>query len=139
MAESCQVTDRMFFYCQIVSLCEIKEIRLGKKSKDFEKWAVETKKTDSNKCFVIFYGSSFRLKTLSFASIYFTIWNSSWDKKKTLVKVFALYDAALNSRDAEAWTRGLEYLINTHPINYLKKLDIWIQKEYELNQHCPKG
>ena len=48
-----------------VSLYEIKEIRGGKKSKDFECWAVETKKADPTTCFVIYYGTDFKLKTLS--------------------------------------------------------------------------
>lgn len=50
-----------------VDMREIKEIRPGKKSKDFEKWPDESKKIDAGKCFVVFYGQEFRLKMLSVA------------------------------------------------------------------------
>jgi len=51
-----------------VSIAEIKEIRLGKISKDFESSGSEAKKCDSSKCFVVYYGTEFRLKTLSVES-----------------------------------------------------------------------
>ena len=44
---------------------EIKEIRVGKNSKDFEKWPDDAKKVDNQRCFIVNYGSEFRLKTLS--------------------------------------------------------------------------
>lgn len=44
---------------------EVKEIRLGKFSKDFDKWPDESKKIDNLRCFVIFYGSEFKLKVFS--------------------------------------------------------------------------
>lgn len=50
-----------------VDLREIKEIRLGKNSKDFEKWPDDSKKIDTMKCFVIFYGFEFKLRVLSIA------------------------------------------------------------------------
>lgn len=50
-----------------VDMREIKEIRHGKNSKDFEKWPEESKKTDAGKCFVLYYGQEFRLKSLSVA------------------------------------------------------------------------
>lgn len=50
-----------------VDLREIKEIRLGKNSKDFEKWPDDTKKIETMKCFVVFYGSEFKLRVLSIA------------------------------------------------------------------------
>ncbi len=46
---------------------EVKEIRLGKYSKNFDKWPEESKKHDSMRCFVIFYGSEFKLKVFSVA------------------------------------------------------------------------
>lgn len=48
-----------------IDLREIKEIRLGKCSKDFEKWPDETKKIENLKCFIIYYGSEFKLRVLS--------------------------------------------------------------------------
>lgn len=53
-----------------VDLREIKEIRVGKNSKDFEKWPEDSKKIDHMKCFVIFYGSEFKLRVLSIAGAF---------------------------------------------------------------------
>jgi phosphatidylinositol phospholipase C gamma-1 len=52
-----------------VDLREVKEIRVGKNSKDFEKWPDDSKRMENMKCFVIFYGLEFRLKTLSIAGM----------------------------------------------------------------------
>ncbi|CAL1272763.1 unnamed protein product [Larinioides sclopetarius] len=48
-----------------VDLREVKEIRIGKNSKAFERWPEETRKFQNNECFLIFYGNSFTLKSLS--------------------------------------------------------------------------
>lgn len=53
--------------CASVDLRLVKEIRLGKTSRDFEKWMEESRKHDSSLCFVVLYGVEFRLKTLSLA------------------------------------------------------------------------
>lgn len=53
-----------------VDIREIKEIRLGKSSKDFDKWLDDSKKIESSKCFIVFYGSEFKLRTLSIAGKY---------------------------------------------------------------------
>lgn len=50
-----------------VDLREVKEIRIGKNSKDFEKWPDEAKRMENMKCFIVFHGLEFRLKTLSIA------------------------------------------------------------------------
>jgi phosphatidylinositol phospholipase C gamma-1 len=50
-----------------VDLREVKEIRVGKNSKDFERWPDDAKRMENLKCFVVFYGLEFRLKTLSIA------------------------------------------------------------------------
>lgn len=44
---------------------EVKEVRIGKQSKDFEKWPEDAKRIENLRCFVVYYGSEFRLKTLS--------------------------------------------------------------------------
>lgn len=49
-----------------VDIREIKEIREGTDSKDFERQQGELKKIDQF-CFVVFYSSEFKLKTLSVA------------------------------------------------------------------------
>lgn len=50
-----------------LDLRKIKEIRLGKSSKDFEKWADEARRFENLKCFVVYYGSEFKLRVLSVA------------------------------------------------------------------------
>ena len=50
----------------LVDIREIKEVREGTDSKDFEKQAVELRKIDQF-CFVIYYTSEFKFKTLSVA------------------------------------------------------------------------
>lgn len=50
-----------------VNIGEIKELRQGKNSKDFEKWPEDAKKYESSKCFVVLYGNEFKLRVLSIA------------------------------------------------------------------------
>lgn len=64
-----------------INLREVKEIRLGKNSKDFDKWPDESKKVDMMKCFVIFYGSEFKLRALSIAGMYYCCYISLGLKK----------------------------------------------------------
>lgn len=54
-------------YDGAVSMREVKEVRLGKNSKDFEKWPDDAKKHDYSKCFIIIYGQEFKTRVLSFA------------------------------------------------------------------------
>ena len=48
-----------------IDLREVREVRYGLCPKIFEKSQEDAKKWESKQCFVILYGSSFRLKTLS--------------------------------------------------------------------------
>lgn len=50
-----------------VDIREIKEIRLGKNSRDFERYPEDARKLDFSMCFIILYGMDFRLRTLSVA------------------------------------------------------------------------
>lgn len=59
-----------FNFLFAVEMREVKEIRVGKNSKDFEKWLEEAKRMENLKCFVVFYGSEFKLKSLSIAGKY---------------------------------------------------------------------
>ena len=52
-----------------VDIREIKEVRIGTDSKDFERQQLELRKIDQF-CFVVYYGSEFKLKTLSVAGIH---------------------------------------------------------------------
>lgn len=49
---------------------EVKEIRVGKCSKDFDRWPEEAKKIENLRCFIVFYGLEFKLKSLSIAGRY---------------------------------------------------------------------
>lgn len=57
----------------LVEIREIKEIKIGKHSKDFEKWPEDAKRIENLRCFVVYYGSEFRLKTLSISGKYIFI------------------------------------------------------------------
>ena len=48
-----------------IDVREIKELRPGKQSKEFQKWSNDVKNCDDELCFSIFYGPEFRLKTIS--------------------------------------------------------------------------
>lgn len=55
----------MLLVC-VVDIREIKEVREGTDSKDFERQQVELRKIDQF-CFVIYYTTEFKMKTLSVA------------------------------------------------------------------------
>lgn len=50
-----------------VDIREIRELRLGKSSRDFERYPEEARKVDTSHCFIVLYGLEFRLRTLSLA------------------------------------------------------------------------
>lgn len=54
----------IFFFIDLVDIREIKEVRVGTDSKDFDLQQLELDQIGKC-CFVIFYGSEFNLKTLS--------------------------------------------------------------------------
>ncbi|XP_046996756.1 1-phosphatidylinositol 4,5-bisphosphate phosphodiesterase gamma-1 [Schistocerca americana] len=88
-----------------VDLREVKEVRIGKNSKDFEKWPEEAKRMENLKCFVIYYGLEFRLKTLSIA--------------------------AFSESECTLWIRGLDYLVNdTIRSPYPLQVERWLRKEF---------
>ncbi|XP_029646893.1 1-phosphatidylinositol 4,5-bisphosphate phosphodiesterase gamma-1 isoform X4 [Octopus sinensis] len=90
-----------------VDLREVKEIRPGKNSKDFEKWADEARKADKNLCFVIFHGSEFKLATLSIA--------------------------ASNKDEFRKWLKGLNHLVqDTQNVSYQLQVERWLRKEFYL-------
>ncbi|XP_060519361.1 1-phosphatidylinositol 4,5-bisphosphate phosphodiesterase gamma-1 isoform X2 [Cylas formicarius] len=88
-----------------VNLSEIKEVRLGKNSKDFEKWPDEANKLDNKKCFVVFYGSEFKLRILSIA--------------------------ALSDEECKLWIKGLKYLVkDTMSAPYSLQVQSWLRREF---------
>ena len=68
-----------------VDIATIKEIRPGKSSKDFMKWSEESNNVKAVRCFVVFYGTEFNLKTLSVV--------------------------ALSGDERDNWIKGLNYLM----------------------------
>lgn len=88
-----------------VDIREIKLVRPGKSSKDFDRWPDDHKRHDGAKCLVIFYGSEFRLRTLSLA--------------------------ALSEKESDMWIRGLNFLIaDTANIPYPLQLNMWLRREF---------
>lgn len=88
-----------------LELREVKEVRLGKGSKDFEKWPEETKKIELRKCFVIYYGSEFKLRSLSVV--------------------------ALSEKECEMWIKGLKYMVaDTINAPYWLQVERWLRKEF---------
>ncbi|XP_055537680.1 1-phosphatidylinositol 4,5-bisphosphate phosphodiesterase gamma-1 isoform X2 [Wyeomyia smithii] len=86
-------------------LREVKEIRIGRGSKDFEKWTEEAKKVEHRKCFIIFYGNEFKLRSLSVV--------------------------ALSERECEMWIKGLKHMV-ADAVNapYWLKVERWLRKEF---------
>ncbi|XP_062715033.1 1-phosphatidylinositol 4,5-bisphosphate phosphodiesterase gamma-1 isoform X2 [Aedes albopictus] len=94
-----------------LELREVKEVRLGKSSKDFEKWPEETKKIELRKCFVVFYGSEFKLRSLSVV--------------------------ALSEKECDMWIKGLKYMVaDTINAPYWLQVERWLRKEfYAMENH----
>uniref|UniRef100_A0A8C5BU50 1-phosphatidylinositol 4,5-bisphosphate phosphodiesterase gamma n=1 Tax=Gadus morhua TaxID=8049 RepID=A0A8C5BU50_GADMO len=66
-----------------IELREVRELRRGKGSRDFERYPEESRRLEASHCFIVLYGSEFRLKTLSVAAFSeeeVTMWMSglSW-------------------------------------------------------------
>jgi phosphatidylinositol phospholipase C, gamma-1 len=93
-----------------LELREVKEIRFGKNSKDFDKWD----KVDSQKCFVLQYGSEFKLKSFSVV--------------------------AHSEKECEMWIKGLKYMVNdTIHSPYPLQVEIWIRKEFYAMENTNKA
>ncbi|KAL3860223.1 hypothetical protein ACJMK2_010378 [Sinanodonta woodiana] len=88
-----------------INLRSVKEIRPGKSSKDFDRWQEDGRKHDKNLCFVVFYGSSFKLHTLSVVA-------STLD-------------------EFQKWKRGLDYLEkNAKMVSYPTLKERWLRREF---------
>uniref|UniRef100_A0A8C2FVE9 1-phosphatidylinositol 4,5-bisphosphate phosphodiesterase gamma n=1 Tax=Cyprinus carpio TaxID=7962 RepID=A0A8C2FVE9_CYPCA len=95
----------------VLDLFEIREVRPGKNSKDFDRFKdSKDKYTDPNSCFTIFYGSQFVLNTLSLG--------------------------ADSVEDAEKWLTGLELLRQeTLAAHTPEIIESWLRKQmYSVNQ-----
>uniref|UniRef100_A0A8C1DW16 Phosphoinositide phospholipase C n=1 Tax=Cyprinus carpio carpio TaxID=630221 RepID=A0A8C1DW16_CYPCA len=95
----------------VLDLFEIREVRAGKNSKDFDRFKdSKDKYIDPNTCFTIFYGSQFVLNTLSLA--------------------------ADSVEDAENWLTGLELLRQETLVAYTPEIiESWLRKQmYSVDQ-----
>ncbi|BFZ19735.1 hypothetical protein BsWGS_22774 [Bradybaena similaris] len=91
----------------IANLRDVKEFRCGKNSRDFEKWPDESKKVDTRLSFTVYYGSDFKLKSLSVVA-------NSYD-------------------EFNYWRKGLDYLVKeTKEACHQLQLERWLRKEFYL-------
>ncbi|XP_071767338.1 1-phosphatidylinositol 4,5-bisphosphate phosphodiesterase gamma-2 [Centroberyx gerrardi] len=93
----------------VLDLFEIREIRPGRNSKDFERFKDGKDKHDENTCFTIFYGSQFVLNTLSLGA------DSMEDADKWLTGLELLRQETLVAPTPdiiESWLRKQVYSIN---------------------------
>ncbi|XP_065179717.1 1-phosphatidylinositol 4,5-bisphosphate phosphodiesterase gamma-1-like [Sycon ciliatum] len=88
-----------------VDIREIQEIRKGRQSKDFERYPDDARRCDEAACFVILYGTEFRLKTLSLV--------------------------AFGRDERDNWVRGLSHLKATKRyFSYPILTKRWLLKEF---------
>uniref|UniRef100_A0A670ZCG6 Phosphoinositide phospholipase C n=1 Tax=Pseudonaja textilis TaxID=8673 RepID=A0A670ZCG6_PSETE len=93
---------------------EIKQIRPGKNSRDFERYPEEARKLDSTLCFVILYGMDFRLKTLSVA--------------------------AFCEDDVTLWVAGLNWLVrDTRQSPTPLQTERWLRKQFDSMDRSREG
>ncbi|XP_075994360.1 1-phosphatidylinositol 4,5-bisphosphate phosphodiesterase gamma-2 [Genypterus blacodes] len=93
----------------VLDLFEIREVRPGRNSKDFERFRDGKDKHDENTCFTIFYGSLFVLNTLSLGA------DSVDDMEKWLTGLELLRQETLAAPTPviiESWLRKQMYSIN---------------------------
>lgn len=101
-----------------IQLREIREIRVGKHSKEFRLFADDCQRFESSKCFVILHGNHFKLKSFSVV--------------------------ALSEIEADNWVRGLRYMVkDTLGAPYPLQIDRWLRREYyqieNVNTHSAKA
>ncbi|KAK9517244.1 hypothetical protein VZT92_025129 [Zoarces viviparus] len=101
----------------VLDLFEIREVRPGRNSKDFERFKDGKDKHDENTCFTIFYGSLFVLNTLSLGA------DSVEEAQKWLIGLELLRQETLEAPTPvliESWLRKQMYSVNqtkTHTIS----------------------
>ncbi|KAJ8278208.1 hypothetical protein GJAV_G00085080 [Gymnothorax javanicus] len=97
-----------------IDIGEIKELRLGKSSRDFERYPEEARKLDPSLCFIILYGLEFRLKTLSVA--------------------------AFSEEEVNMWVTGLTWLITDTARSSAPQItDRWLRKQFDLMDRNQEG
>ncbi|CAB1324000.1 unnamed protein product [Coregonus sp. 'balchen'] len=97
-----------------VDIREIRELRLGKGSRDFERYPEEARKLDSTHCFIVLYGLEFRLKTLSVA--------------------------AFSEEEVNMWITGLNWLMmDTQRASAPQQIDRWLRRQFEVMDRNREG
>ncbi|XP_056132461.1 1-phosphatidylinositol 4,5-bisphosphate phosphodiesterase gamma-1-like isoform X2 [Lampris incognitus] len=97
-----------------IDIREIRELRLGKGSRDFERYPEEARKLDSTHCFIVLYGLEFRLKTLSVA--------------------------AFSEEEVNMWITGLNWLmVDTQRAPAPQQIDRWLRKQFEVMDRNHEG
>ncbi|XP_017695058.1 PREDICTED: 1-phosphatidylinositol 4,5-bisphosphate phosphodiesterase gamma-1-like, partial [Lepidothrix coronata] len=97
-----------------VDIREIKEIRLGKNSRDFERYPEDARKLDFTMCFIILYGMDFRLRTLSVA--------------------------AFCEEDINLWITGLNWLVaDTQRAQTPLQIERWLRKQFDGMDRAREG
>uniref|UniRef100_A0A672ZHV1 1-phosphatidylinositol 4,5-bisphosphate phosphodiesterase gamma n=1 Tax=Sphaeramia orbicularis TaxID=375764 RepID=A0A672ZHV1_9TELE len=99
-----------------IDIREIRELRLGKGSRDFERYPEEARKLDSAHCFIVLYGLEFRLRTLSVA--------------------------AFSEEEVNMWVTGLNWLMNdTQKAPAPQHIDryVWLRKQFEVMDRNREG
>uniref|UniRef100_A0A8C3XZW0 1-phosphatidylinositol 4,5-bisphosphate phosphodiesterase gamma n=1 Tax=Catharus ustulatus TaxID=91951 RepID=A0A8C3XZW0_CATUS len=94
-----------------IDIREIKEIRLGKNSRDFERYPEDARKLDFTMCFIILYGMDFRLRTLSVAG-----------------------------EDINLWITGLNWLVaDTQRAQTPLQIERWLRKQFDGMDRAREG
>uniref|UniRef100_A0A8B9QI92 Phosphoinositide phospholipase C n=1 Tax=Apteryx owenii TaxID=8824 RepID=A0A8B9QI92_APTOW len=97
-----------------IDIREIKEIRLGKNSRDFERYPEDARKLDFTMCFIILYGMDFRLRTLSVA--------------------------AFCEEDINLWITGLNWLVaDTQKAQTPLQIERWLRKQFDAMDRSREG
>lgn len=88
-----------------LELREVREVRPGRASKDFDRWPEETRTKSDEQCFVVLYGSEFKLQTLSVI--------------------------AFSKQECEKWLEGLRYMVaDTVQSPYSLQIERWLRREF---------
>ncbi|XP_059191820.1 1-phosphatidylinositol 4,5-bisphosphate phosphodiesterase gamma-2-like [Centropristis striata] len=105
----------------VLDLFEIREVRPGKNSKDFERFKDGKDKHDENTCFTIFYGSQFVLSTLSLGA------DSVEEAQKWLIGLEMLRQETLEAPTPvliESWLRKQMYSVNQTKTNSISMKEL---------------
>ncbi|XP_035012016.1 1-phosphatidylinositol 4,5-bisphosphate phosphodiesterase gamma-2 isoform X1 [Hippoglossus stenolepis] len=105
----------------VLDLFEIREIRPGRNSKDFERFRDGKDKHEENTCFTIFYGSQFVLNTLSLGA------DSAEEAQKWLIGLELLRqetEVAPTPVLIESWLRKQMYSVNQTKTNSISMKEL---------------